>query len=249
MTTHAKVTAFVVDDEPLARRRLQDLIAGVPWLACIGEAASGRAAIGAIDELHPDLVFLDIQMPGLSGLDVLGRVSHRPAVIFTTAHDQYAITAFEVGALDYLLKPFGEERFTRAVERVRPMLEAQLGADAGERAREVLVEGPLARLFAREGGRVVPVALSAVEWFEAADDYVVVHAGTREFTIGLTMADLERRLDPQAFVRIHRSSMVNLDHVAAWEPFDGSRFRVTLRSGRTLMASRQRSRILRAIGR
>jgi len=249
MSSIATVTGFVVDDEPLARRRLRELIQDAPWLICVGEAATARAAIAAIDELQPDLVFLDVQLPGASGIDVLTQVKHVPAVIFTTAYDQFAVTAFELGAIDYLLKPFGRERFGRALERARPLLEKQVGAAATERAREVLGAGPLSRLFVRDGGRIVPVLVASVERLEACDDYVVVHAAGRAFRVNLPLSDLERRLDPRLFVRVHRSHVVNLDHVSSLAPYDGSRFQITLRSGTTITASRQRSRLLRDVGR
>ena len=249
MTAPASVAGLIVEDEPLARRRLRELIRDVPWLHCVGEATSGRAAIGAIDELQPDLVFLDVQLPGCSGIDVLARVAQTPAVIFTTAHDQFAVTAFELAAVDYLLKPFGRERFGRALERARPVLERR-GADAGvERAQEALCPGPVPRLFVRDAGRIVPIRVSAIERLQACDDDVIVHAAGRQFRLSVTLSDLERRLDPRIFVRVHRSHVVNLDHVASWTPYDGSRFQITLRSGVTLMASRQRSRVLRDLGR
>ena len=249
MTTAPSVTALIVEDEPLARRRLRQLMNDVAWLECVGEASNGRAAAGAIDELQPDLVFLDIRLPGLSGIDVLARVRHMPAVIFTTAYDQFAVTAFEIGAVDYLLKPFGRERFGRALERARPLVEHRNGAGTVERASEVLRSGPVPRLFVREAGRIVPVAVASIERLQACDDYVIAHAGGRRYRINMPLADLEKRLDPVVFVRVHRSHVVNLDHVASWVPYDGSRFQVTLRSGATVMASRQRSRMLRQLSR
>lgn len=246
--TPRTITAFIVDDEALARRRLRDLAGTVPWLECVGDAGNAKTAVAALDSVQPDLLFLDIKMPGMSGIEMLSHVRHRPAVIFTTAYDQFAVTAFELGAIDYLLKPFGEERFGRALTRARPMLEHQIGPDIAARAQEVLAGSLLTRLFVRDGPRVVPVMLSLIEWFEACDDEVVVHAGKRTFKVSLRMSDLERRLDPHVFVRVHRSSMVNMDHVLSWEPYDGSRFQITLRSGTVLLASRHRSRQLRSIG-
>jgi two-component system LytT family response regulator len=243
------VTALIVEDEPLARRRLRQLMRDVPWLECIGEATTGRAAIGAIDELQPDLVFLDIRLPGVSGIDVLSRVRHTPAVIFTTAHDQFAVTAFELGAVDYLLKPFGRDRFGKALERARPLLERQVGAATAERTREVFSQGPIPRLFVREAGRIVPITVASIEWLQACDDFVLVHTGGRQYRVNVPLSDLEKRLDPQVFVRVHRSHVVNMDHVASWMPYDGSRFQITLRNGATIMASRQRSRALRDLTR
>ena len=210
---------------------------------------NGRAAIVAIDELQPDLVFLDIQLPGFSGIDVLSQVRHTPAVIFTTAHDQFAVTAFELAALDYLMKPFGSERFGRALERARPLLEHQVGAGTTERARDVLSHGPIPRLFVRDAGRILPIRVASIEGLQACDDYVLVHTGGRRFRVNVPLSDLERRLDPRVFVRVHRSHVVNLDYVASWRPYDGSRFQITLRTGTTIMASRQRSRVLRDLAR
>jgi two-component system LytT family response regulator len=249
MNPGASITGLIVEDEPLARRRLRELIEDVPWLDCLGEATNARAAIAAIDELQPDLVFLDIQLPGVSGIEVLSRVRHSPAVIFTTAHSQFAVAAFELAALDYLLKPFGRERFNRAVDRARPLLERQVDHPTAARAREVLSQGPIPRLYVREADRIVPIRVASIERLEACDDYVIVHAAGRRFRINLTLSDLERRLDPRLFVRAHRSHIVNLDHVASWTPYDGSRYQISLRSGATIVASRQRSRVLRDLGR
>jgi two-component system LytT family response regulator len=243
------ISAFLVEDEPLARRRLRELVQGVDWLEFLGEASTGRVAVRAIDEVRPDLVFLDVKLPDLTGLDVLDRLTHRPAIIFTTAYDQFAVTAFELGAVDYLLKPFGRERFSRAIERARPLLERRAGTGAADRATELLDKGVLRRLYVRDGSRIVPVAVSAVERVEACDDFVIVHAGSRAFRMNLPLTDLEERLDPRAFVRVHRSHLVNLDHVASMAPYDGSRFEIRLRSGATLVSSRQRSRALRELGR
>jgi two-component system, LytTR family, response regulator len=245
----ATIKALIVEDEPLARRRLRELMRTAAWLQCLGEATNGRAAIAAINELEPDLVFLDVSLPGFTGFDVLERARHKPAVIFTTAYDRFAVAAFEVGAVDYLLKPFGTERFGRALERARPLVEARAGAEATARAQEVLSDAYLHRLFVREAGRVTPIRTQAIEWLQACDDYVIVHTGGRELRVNLTLADLEERLNPQVFVRVHRSHLVNLDHVEGWTPGEGSRIQIRLRDGTTLMASRQRSRVLREIGR
>ncbi|MCC7180235.1 MAG: response regulator transcription factor [Acidobacteria bacterium] len=243
------VTAFVVDDEPLARQRLRELIEAADWLEFVGEAATGRAAVGAIDEAQPDLLFLDVRLPDVSGIDVLSRIAHRPAVIFTTAYDQFAVTAFELGAVDYLLKPFGRERFSKAVERARPQLEREAGRGVADRAAEVLEKDTPRRLYVRDGSRIVPIPVSAVERVEACDDFVLIHSGRRAFRMNLPLADLEDRLDRRTFARVHRSHLVNLDHVTSMTPYDGTRLEITLRSGATLVASRQRSRTLRDLGR
>jgi two-component system LytT family response regulator len=243
------VTALVIDDEPLARRKVRELLSDVPWIECVGEVGDGRAAVQAIDEHQPDLVFLDIRMPELSGVEILRRVRHAPAVIFTTAYDRYAVTAFELAAVDYLLKPFSRDRFLQSLARARPALESRAGALAADRAHEALGSAPVSRLFVREHGRVVPLRTSAVERLEACDDFAYAYAGAHRYRINATLNDLERRLDPGVFVRIHRSHIVNLDHVAAWTPYDGSRLEVRLRDGTVLTASRQRSRTLRRLAR
>jgi two-component system LytT family response regulator len=235
------ITALIIDDEPLARRRLKTLVADLDWMECVGEAADGPSAVRAIDELRPDLVFLDIELPGLSGIELLQRTKHAPAVIFTTAYDRFAATAFELAALDYLLKPFGTARFCTAMERARPILE--------KRSAATPTSSVARRLFVREGGRIVPLATQAVERLEACDDFVQVYSAGRCYRINSTLHELEARLDPATFVRVHRSHIVNLDHVVGWEPFDGSRFEVRLRDGTRITASRQRSRVLRHVTR
>jgi two-component system LytT family response regulator len=249
MIADPSITALIVEDEPLARRRLRELMEEATWLHCLGEVENGDAAIAAIDELQPDLVFLDVQLPGVSGIEVLARSRHTPAVIFTTAHDRFAVTAFELGAIDYLLKPFGRERFVRAVTRARPQLQRESGTATIDRARDLLTRRPVSRVFVREAGRIVPLPVGSIECLQARDDSVVIHAAGRVFLINLPLSDLESRLDPEVFVRVHRSYVVNLDAVASWTPYDGSRFQITLRSGRTILASRQGSRMLREIGR
>jgi two-component system, LytTR family, response regulator len=245
------IRALVVEDEPLARRQLRELAADIPWLSFVGEAVDGASAVRAIDELRPDLVFLDIRLPELSGLEVLGRVAHEPAVIFTTAFDEHAVAAFELGALDYLLKPFGRDRFLSAVDRARRTLASRLDENEDDstlvRARTALgtTAGPVERVFVRDHGRIVPIPVREIVRLEAEDDYVAVYARGRRFLVYLSLGEFERRLDPERFLRVHRSHVVNLDYVAALVPFDAARLQVEMRDGTKLMASRTRSRELR----
>ena len=242
-----RVRALIAEDEPLARQQLGELIGEVAWMQCIGEAATGTDAVRMIDELEPDLVFLDIQMPELSGLEVLERISHDPGIIFTTAFDQHAVSAFELGALDYLLKPFGRERFTAALERARRSLDSDGVSDSVKERADLALNaaGPVPRVFVRDRGRILPIPTPEIERLEAEDDYVALYARGRRFLVYIALADLERRLDPGRFLRIHRSHVVNLDHVSALVPYDATRLQVEMRDGTKIMASRTRSRELR----
>jgi two-component system LytT family response regulator len=244
------ITVVIVDDEPLARQKLRRLFEADPTLQVVGEAGDGEGAVRVLATMKPALVCLDIRMPGLSGLDVLRQADPRPAaVIFTTAYDQYAVSAFELAAVDYLLKPFSRDRFLAAVQRARVWIAAAQGEAAAERLREVTEPGYLTRLFVRERGVVKPIRASAVQHLESNDDYVTVQTvqGGR-FDLEITMTALEGRLDPASFLRIHRRFIVNMDHVVSITPIDGSRFEVKMRDGTTLAVSRQRSRILRERG-
>jgi two-component system, LytTR family, response regulator len=242
-----RTRALVVEDEPIARRQLRELLADVAWLEVVGEASDGRQAVTMIDALRPELVFLDIELPELSGLDVLRRVSHLPAVVFTTAYDRYAVAAFELEAVDYLLKPFGRERLGAAVERVRRTLVQHAGdAPSAERARAALDRtGPLTRIFVRERDRIVPVQVADIERLEAEDDYVAVVTRGRRHLVYLGMNEFEARLEPGRFLRVHRSHIVNLDHVRALVPYDATRLQVEMKDGTAILASRARSKELR----
>jgi two-component system LytT family response regulator len=243
------VTVLVADDEPVARAGLRDMLAEIEWLRVVGEAANGLAAVESINRLKPELVFLDIQMPGLVGTSVLHQVSHRPFVVFTTAHAQHAATAFELGALDYLLKPFGHDRLAKALERVRAAIgEPSSGPAALDRLKEALGAGPMTRLFVRSGGAVLPVAVANVAWFEASGDYVVAHTGKQKYMLHLPLSRLEARLDPRRFMRIHRTRIVNLDHVAAFRPHGKGQLVAELREGGRLVVSRERAKDIRALG-
>jgi len=249
MTT-TLIAVVIVDDEPLARQKLRRLFEADPDFQVVGEAGDGEGALRVIASTNPALVCLDIRMPGMSGLDVLRQADPRPAaVIFTTAYDQFAVAAFELAAVDYLLKPFSRDRFLAAVDRARVWIAARQGGSSADRLREVSHAGYLTRLFVRERGSVRPLRMSAVQHLESNDDYVTVHTTANErFEMGVTMAALEERLDPASFLRVHRRFIVNMDHVTGISPIDGSRFEVRMRDGTVLAASRQRSRLLRERG-
>jgi two-component system LytT family response regulator len=239
-------SAVIADDERLPREKLREFLEDVPWLRCVGEAADGLETVDLVNRLKPDLLFLDIRMPGLSGIEVLGRLEHRPTIVFTTAHDEYAVTAFELRALDYLLKPFGRRRFEDTLARIHESLDVQSDTSAVERGREALEPGrPLRRVFVRTRGRIVPIDVERVTRFAAEGDYVAIHTAEGYHLAGLRMAELERFLDPDRFLRIHRSHIVNLDHVEMMTPHHSDRLQVTMKDGTRLFASRARSKELR----
>lgn len=244
MSDATRISAFVADDEPVARAGLRHLLADVDWIECVGEAADGPAALEAIDRLRPELVFLDIQMPGLLGTDLVRRLTHRPLIVFTTAHAEHAITAFELGALDYLLKPFGPERLNAALDRLRAAF-GEPAAPAFDRLGEALGPGPIRRIFVRNGRAIVPVAVDTIAWFEALGDYVAVHAGGATHLVHVSLNRLEQRLDPQRFSRIHRTHIVNLDQVEAFRRQDGGGLAAQLRDGAVLPVSRAKAQELR----
>jgi len=241
-----KVRVLIADDEPVARAGLRHMLAGIEWVTCLGEAASGPATVDAINTLKPELVFLDIQMPGLLGTEVLRQTKHQPHVVFTTAFAQHAVTAFELGALDYLLKPFGPERLATTLERVRAAL-GEPAPPSFDRLQEALGKGPISRLFVRSGSSIIPVAVSSVSWFEARGDYVAAHVGPVRHVLHLSLSRLEARLDPERFVRIHRTHIVNLDQVAAFERHGKGQLVAKLADGTQLAVSRSRAHELRRL--
>ncbi|HXU10891.1 MAG TPA: LytTR family DNA-binding domain-containing protein [Candidatus Binatia bacterium] len=239
-----KVSAVVVEDEPVARRSLREYLDGIDWIEIMGEAADGRTAVEMIDRLKPDLVFLDVQLPEMTGLRVLESVGHAPEVVFTTAYDQYALAAFEIGALDYLVKPFGRERFLKTLDRLHQRLAAS-GVPASERARAAFASGPLARLFARRGDRIVPILAREIKRIEAQGDYAEVHTPAGTFLLHLSLKELAQRLDPERFAQVHRSHIVNLDAIDHLRPYDDRRLMIVLRDGSEIVASRAASERLR----
>jgi len=187
-----------------------------------------------------------VRLPELSGLDVARQVRHRAEIVFTTAYDRFAVAAFELGAIDYLVKPFGRDRLVAAVERARTRL-AQSAVGAGERARNSLADGPLERLFARVGDRIVPIGTPGIRRIQARGDYAEVHAAEGVFLIHVPLAELAERLDPSRFRQVHRSHVVNLDAVEHMRPFDDRRLAITLKDGSVVVASRAASESLRRL--
>ena len=243
------VRVLIADDEPPARAKLRRFLDADPEAAVAGEAASGTEAVEMIERLRPDLVFLDIQMPGADGFGVLQAVDPAalPHVVFVTAYDEYALRAFEVHAVDYLLKPFDAGRFrtalTRAKERVRARPPAG-GDGLDERIRRVLAEARpapayLERVLVRTGTRAVFLRTDQVDWLEAEENYVRLHAGAESYLVRGTLAGLEERLDPARFIRVHRSHIVNLASIRELHPWSHGDWMIVLRDGRQLMLSRR----------
>jgi two-component system LytT family response regulator len=243
-----RVSTLIADDEPVARAGLRRMLAAFDWVDVIGEAAHGPATVVAIDSLQPELVFLDVQMPGLLGTDVLPRLTHQPFVVFTTAYAQHAVTAFELGALDYLLKPFGAERLAATMERVRLALGEASPQAPLDRLGEMLSKGPMSRVFVRSGNAIVPVPVASIAWFEADGDYVIAHAERGRHVLTLSLARLEARLDAKRFVRIHRTHIVNLDAVVAFRRHGKGGMTAEMRGGMHLAVSRARAQELRKLG-
>ena len=243
------VSALVVDDEPIARAGLRGMLSAFDWVEVVGEAADGRSAVRDIETLKPELVFLDVQMPGLLGTDVLRHIDHRPFVIFTTAYSQHAVTAFELGAVDYLVKPFGPARLAAAMERVRGAIGEPSSIDAIERLSGALGGGPITRLFVRVGSAIIPVPVDRVTRLEADGDYVVAHVGGARHLLHLSLSSLMTRLDPARFAQVHRAHIVNLDHVRAFRRDARGNLEAQLDDGTRVPVSRARAQELRSLGR
>jgi two-component system, LytTR family, response regulator len=239
------IRTLIVDDEPLAREGIRLHLEEHGDIEVIGECGTGEEAVQQIEARDPDLVFLDIQMPGLDGFAVLEALgdSELPAVVFVTAYDQFALRAFEAHALDYLLKPFEVERFNKALDRVRVQLRGQSNGAADERLRNLLAslngkERFLERLVARTGGKILILRVDDIDWVEAAANYVRVHIGARQYLVRETMANLETRLDPDRFLRIHRSVIVRKDRIKELEPLFQGDYSIVLVDGTRLTSSR-----------
>jgi two-component system LytT family response regulator len=243
-------TVFIAEDEPLAREVLRDAIYAHPGLRLVGEAGDGATALAQIDQVEPDVVFMDIQMPELTGLDVLRRLRCTPQIVFTTAYDQYAVTAFELNAVDYLLKPFTRARFDAAVARLlespappQAIVDAALVQAAAR--KEGHTAGRLERILVRDRGRIFPLSLNEIEYLKADSKYTAIAARGQTFLVRIGISELEAQLDPARFIRIHRSALVNLDFVDSMRADDQSQLVIQMRDGVVLTASREASKVLR----
>lgn len=257
MMADARLRALIVDDEPLARQRIGDMLRGHPDVEVVGEIDNGTAAVDAVRNMRPDLVFLDMQMPGKTGLEVVREVGveHMPLTIFVTAYDKHALEAFEVAAVDYLVKPFDDDRFEQALQRARRIIDLKevdrlrsrlLSVLQNDRAsdREVPAPAPrgnyLERIPVEMRGKVRVVPVTEIDFIVASGPYAELYSGDRKYVIREAMQTLEDRLDPGVFIRTHRSVIVRLDLIETLHKGAGGDYEVQLKSGRRLRVSRSR---------
>lgn len=259
-----KIRTLIVDDEKPARRRLRELLEKQPVIDIIKECTNGQDAVEQIRATAPDLLFLDIQMPGLNGFGVVNQigVDRMPVTIFVTAFDQYALKAFEVSALDYLLKPFSDERFEHSLERALDFINTRQRGELNDRMLALLDRmqpnqaanktSYLERLAIKQSGqsgRVIFLRVEEIAWIEAAGVYVEIHAGKNSWLHRVSLSELETRLDPQLFLRIHRSTIVNLRHIKELQPHSHGDFLVVLQDGQQLKLSRNyRAKVESSLG-
>jgi two-component system, LytTR family, response regulator len=231
------IRTLIVEDEPLAQQTLLDFARYFSWLQIVGIAADGLTAIRLIDELKPQLIFLDVQIPELSGVEVLRQIKYQPFIIFTTAFDDYALTAFEFEAIDYLQKPFGLERFRQTVERLERRISSQTVNEKSE---------PMQRIFVRDRRGLIPLATDEIVWLKADDDYTVIYTESKTFLVGTNLKDFAAKLNPAKFLRVHRSAVVNLDCISRIEE-DNRRLILYMNNGNEVSASRAGSQILKKL--
>ncbi len=258
----AAIRTLIVDDEPLARERIRKLVESDPDIEVVGECKNGRQAVSTIKSQTPDLVFLDVQMPELDGFGVLRRLnsSRVPCVIFVTAYDQYALKAFEVHALDYLLKPFDRRRFQKALDRAKSQIQKEKSGEINERLLGLLEDlkagaqpeekqNYLDRLVIKSSGRVTFLRTEEIHWIEAAGNYLCLHVGNESHLLRDTMNSLAAKLDPAKFVRIHRSTLVCIDRIKEIETWFNGEYVLILENGAKLHSSRgYRDKIYKLLG-
>jgi two-component system LytT family response regulator len=256
MTDTPRIRVLLVDDEPLAREMLREMLQGDPSVEIVGESCNGLEALEAIRAEAPDLIFLDVQMPEVGGFEVLTSLGKEklPYVIFVTAYDKYAVRAFEVQALDYLLKPFDQERFDVSWQRAKAQMQRDRDGGTDQRILALLEEMKagnkyLERLVIKAGGRIYFLETREIDWIEAEGNYVSVHSARKSHLLRETISSLEAQLDPKKFVRIHRSSIVRLDFIQELQPWFHGEYRVILQDGTQLTLSRNhRDKLQEALG-
>jgi two-component system LytT family response regulator len=240
------IRVLIADDELPARQRLVDLLRRDEGIAAILEAADGQTAVEMIQSQHPDLLFLDVQMPELDGLAVIDAIgaAQMPLTVFVTAYDQHAIRAFEANALDYLLKPFSDERFEAAMMRVKKRLDERSLREFGQRVVKMVSAAPAAperrldRLVVKSAGTTRFIRAADIDWIEAAGVYVTLHVGGKELLYRAALNDLAEKLDPRRFVRVHRSALVNIESILQLEPISHGEFEAVLKNGARTRVSR-----------
>ncbi len=245
-----RITAIIIDDEELGRKIIREYLGSHPEVEVKAECENAYEALETIEEHHPDLLFLDIQLPEVDGFELLGMLEEVPLVIFSTAYDQYALKAFEVNAIDYLLKPFDQKRFDMALERAKRGL--QLRATEGGRIDQLLrylrqereYQG---KLLIKQSGKIIILNLDEIQWIEAMGDYVNIHTSEESYLVQQSLSHLESRLDPNRFVRIHRSSIVNLDAVQKIVNWANGKYKVYLKDGEELTLSRSGAKRLKKL--
>lgn len=244
-----KLRALIVDDEPIARKGIRRELEREGDVEILAECANGRDAVTAIQKQKPDLVFLDLQMPELDGFGVVETVGveQMPTVIFVTAYDEFALRAFELHALDYLLKPFNRERFQNALQRAKRQIQQSSLESVSQRLLALIedsgrhrsaAEPYLERIVVKSGGKIFFINTGEIDWIEAADNYVRLHVGKRSYLVQGTMSRLESKLNPETFLRIHRSAIVNTSHIKELQPLFHGEYVITLASGKALTSSR-----------
>jgi two-component system LytT family response regulator len=236
------ITTFVVDDEPLARKRLLHLLRGDPEIRVVGSFDSATAAATQARDLTPQLLLLDIRMPELDGFELVAALAGQginPYIIFVTAHSDRSMEAFGVGAVDYLLKPFDDERFARAIERAKRLIASGRLARTARSGAPASLASSRTRLLLAERGKVVVLAMRDIEFVQAAAKHVKIYAAGRCYSFRQTLGELESRLDPASFVRVHRSTLINVEHLAEMHPLFHGDYELILRRGTRLMLSRR----------
>ena len=239
-----RIKVLIVDDEPLARRKIREILLEDPEIEVIGECGSGKEAVAEIRKKNPDLLFLDVQMPGMDGFGVVKELGTQlPLIIFVTAYDQYALHALEVSALDYLLKPFDSERFEKTVRRAKTTIRQERNGDLTHGVQVLLQElqkksGFLERLVIKTGPRVFFVKTDEIDWYEAEGNYVRLHMGKESHLLREAISNLETQLDPKKFLRIHRSTIVNVDRIKELQSWFHGEYHVILKDGTQLLLTR-----------
>jgi two-component system, LytTR family, response regulator len=252
----ALIRVLIVDDEPLARGVLREMLQSDPEVVIVGECGNGKEAVAAIKELNPDLLFLDIQMPEMGGFEVLDALEEgqAPHLVFVTAYDQYAVKAFEVHALDYILKPFDRERFDVSWQRAKAQVLRERNGGVEQKILSLLEDLKagtkyLERLVIKSSGRIYFLETNEIDWIQAEGNYVSVHTGKKSHLLRETISSLENQLDPKKFLRIHRSAIVRIDRIKELQPWFHGEYHVVLNDGTQLTLSRNyRDRLQEALG-